>query len=560
MKKKLFWYLLIAILCLPAIWSLLKPGFFPSQDGEWMVVRLSDFHRSLVSGQVPVRWAARLNHGYGYPVFNFLYPLSLYLGEAFYLFLGSFVAATKAVFIFSFIASGWAMYLYSSQRWGRWSGLVAAAVYVYTPYRFLDVYVRGSLGEALAFVFVPLIFFSIDRLGREKDLRFIVFGGLAWAALITAHNTLAMLFSVLIGLYLLGCWLVAGKKNHLFISGFYQLLLSLGLSAFFWLPALYDRQFVWFSQAAVSDFYEHFPSIRQLLIPDWSFEPSLPGVQENEMSYQLGLFNLVVVIGFLTVAIMLYRSRKINRLWLKDKWPLPFWTLVFLLSGLLMLPISEPVWKLLSVDKLIQFPWRLLSLTTFASAFIAGGLVGLVRKRARLWLVPAAVIVLLFLNFNYLGPREFIDRGEGYYSTNEGTTTVANEYLPVWVSRPPLSRAGQKVEITAGEGVVSRLDYDSRSVNFRLSATTAAQLRVNTHYFPGWSGEFDRRLLAVKPEGEKGLIGFELPPGEFQIKLVLKETPLRRLANLISCVSFGLILVSLTGISLWSKIKLGKKN
>src|SRR3989344_4153706 len=100
MKKTL---LLLIILTLPATLSLFRPGFFSSHDGGWMVVRLSAFHQALSDGQFPVRWSARLNHGYGYPVLNFLYPLPFYLGELFYLLSHSFFTALKAVFITSFI-------------------------------------------------------------------------------------------------------------------------------------------------------------------------------------------------------------------------------------------------------------------------------------------------------------------------------------------------------------------------------------------------------------------------------------------------------------------------
>ena len=103
MKKRLGLLLLIILLILPAVWFLLKPGFFPSDDGEWMVIRLTDFYRSFVSGLIPVRWGARLNFSYGYPVFNFLYPLSLYMGEAFYLVGLSAVWSIKLVFILSFL-------------------------------------------------------------------------------------------------------------------------------------------------------------------------------------------------------------------------------------------------------------------------------------------------------------------------------------------------------------------------------------------------------------------------------------------------------------------------
>src|SRR3990167_6215755 len=104
--KRLIHIFLVLLLTLPATLALFRPGFFPSHDGEWMVIRLSAFHQTLADGQFPVRWSSRLNHGFGYPVLNFLYPLPFYFGEIFYLLSGSFTTAIKWVFILATLGSG----------------------------------------------------------------------------------------------------------------------------------------------------------------------------------------------------------------------------------------------------------------------------------------------------------------------------------------------------------------------------------------------------------------------------------------------------------------------
>src|SRR6266498_4351646 len=79
MKKKIFLSLLFIILfSLPAILPLLHPGFFSTDDGEWMIIRLSAFYPAFADGQFPVRFMERLNFGYGYPVAEFLYPGIMY--------------------------------------------------------------------------------------------------------------------------------------------------------------------------------------------------------------------------------------------------------------------------------------------------------------------------------------------------------------------------------------------------------------------------------------------------------------------------------------------------
>src|SRR3990167_7669305 len=78
MKK---YFILIIFLSLMALWPFFKKGYFETHDGGWIIIRFSAFHQTLTAGQFPARFVDRLNNNYGYPVFNFLYPLPFYLAE-----------------------------------------------------------------------------------------------------------------------------------------------------------------------------------------------------------------------------------------------------------------------------------------------------------------------------------------------------------------------------------------------------------------------------------------------------------------------------------------------
>src|SRR3989344_6737896 len=91
--------ILIIIFSLLVLWPIFHKGFFVSDDGEWMVIRLSAFYQSLRDGQFPTRFLDRLNSGYGYPVSNFLYPGFLYVGSILHVMGFSFVDSVKLIFI-----------------------------------------------------------------------------------------------------------------------------------------------------------------------------------------------------------------------------------------------------------------------------------------------------------------------------------------------------------------------------------------------------------------------------------------------------------------------------
>ena len=150
--------LVLTALSLPALSDLLKPGYFSSHDGIGHIIRLSEFDIALHDGNFPPRISKNLMWGYGYYFFNFNYPLVYYLGEGAYALGLGLVDAIKSVMIMGLIFSGWAMFLWQKDHLGNWGGLLAGFLYMYAPYRLLNIYVRGSIAEHLAFIMLPLLF------------------------------------------------------------------------------------------------------------------------------------------------------------------------------------------------------------------------------------------------------------------------------------------------------------------------------------------------------------------------------------------------------------------
>ena len=52
-----------------------KPGLPFTHDGQLHLTRMAQYYLSIKEGQIPPRLAGQLNNSYGYPVFNFNYPL-----------------------------------------------------------------------------------------------------------------------------------------------------------------------------------------------------------------------------------------------------------------------------------------------------------------------------------------------------------------------------------------------------------------------------------------------------------------------------------------------------
>ncbi len=240
-----FWIMILTSL---PLWAFLVPGLPQTHDGMDHVARIANFYQSLKEGNLIPRWAANLNWGYGHPILMFLYPLPSYIASLFHWAGFSFVDSTKLVFTITMIASGLCMYLWLGEAYGKRAGVIGALLYVFAPYRFVDVYVRGALGEHVAFVFPPLILYYLLKLSRSVGLqgmaRQSIGVAVSVALLILAHNAIAIIFMPIVCAYLLYLFLFESKQKWLFaFVSVAAALAGFALSAFFWIPAYFEGKY-----------------------------------------------------------------------------------------------------------------------------------------------------------------------------------------------------------------------------------------------------------------------------------------------------------------------------
>ena len=517
---------IIIVICLIALWPFFKRGYFESHDGEWMVIRFTAFHQSLIAGQIPVRFTDRLNNNYGYPVLNFLYPLPFYMAEIPKIIGFGFVDSIKIIFVLSTITSAAAMYWAIKQLFWEWESFAAALIYVYFPYRFADLYVRGSLGEIVAFTFLPLIFGSIIQITKGNKL-FIPLLAFFIAALILSHNVMAALF---IPLFFIIALLQVKKERISFITSF---ILGILMSAFFALPAIYDLRFVRLSQIKVSNTEDHLASAVQLIKPVWGYGPN----PQDSFPVQIGIVPLVVLLAALVIYIKEKRKTPIIGLLIT----------VSAASAFLMTKMSSYIWEWVPFLDVIQFPWRLLAVIMFSVSILCAYVINSTEfKKVAASLVVIAAIAATIL---YTKPRSFVDRGDGFYSTNEDTTTVRDEYLPLWVIEKPDKRAEQRVDLKDGQ-IISQ---NFKAGNYQLVAKADRKTTVatNTIYFPGWQVKVDGKQVPVSYDNKFGLTNFDLPEGEHKVIINYTRSPVHLLSEIVSLVA-----ILTTGIyffNLWRK-------
>ncbi len=488
---------LLGLLILPTFLSLFHPGFFLSDDGNWMVVRLSAFYESIKQGQFPPRFLVRLNHGYGYPVSNFLYPLFLYIGVPIHGIGISFVNTIKIILGLSLLLSGICSFLWLRKFVGHWAAMIGAFVYVVFPYHVFDVYQRGSVGEVLALAILPFILWQIER----KKLFFTALG---CALLILAHNSLALLFLPIILLY------IVYRKAFSLRDSAFIIFYSLALSAFFWIPALYDKQYTIFDKTLVSDISSYFLPF---------FSP---------------------LIGWVTLLVLILTFPFLLQ---KRVMPFRFFWVLTVISLFFVLSISSPVWKLSHIIPFFQFPYRFLSVTLLGVAALSAMEIELLPRKVKVLGMILLVGIIYLSSWSLLFPTNYQNFPDTFYSTNQDSTTVKNEYMPSWVKNQPTVYTDKKIEIRQGNGVVSNVQFKGSYLAAHVISRTNAVVQINLIYFPGWEVLVDGKRVSVSYANAFGLMQFPLSAGDHTVIARFRETPVRLFADVLSLCSLLVLIV-----------------
>lgn len=526
-KEKLinkYIWLVILILSLPAVRYLFINGFFGVSD-DLHIAWLYEMDRVVKMWQFPPRFVPDLSYGFGYPLFTFVYPLPFYIGELFHLLGFSLVNSLKIVFGLSIPISAYFMYKLLRKYLSVILALAGAILYVYVPYRAVEIFVRGSVGEIVAFVLFPLIILSVIN-GNLISL------AISTALLIMSHNILSyMFFPFLILLILLNRKTL--RKN---LTG---LLLGLLLSIYFWAPAILESRL--FKYDTVFNFYDHFPTLKQFITPYFGYGASVPGPYDT-MSFYFGLIGILVcVLGTLTF-IKNFKKFKNN-----EKIFFGWGLTIFLISIFMMNHRSALIWEHIPLLPYFQFPWRFLSMIVLSSPFF---LIGLSKLKYKNYIGLFVVIMAISSTFSYFKYSEYLGRNDNYYlnryvpysSVSEEYKKTSEEYLrlPVGNSQRP-----DKIYPKAYTDSVAALEIkeiNALDAQIKTNSDEEFILNYNKYYYPGWIAKIDGIKVEISTGKPFGQISIDVPKGEHTVLVEYKESGLRLFFDLVSLVSLGLII------------------
>lgn len=549
-----FILIFLLLVSIPSFFILVKRGFYEPHDLHH-IADIYQMFRAIESGQIPPRLGPDFSFGYGYPLFNYYYLLPFYLSAIFVFLFGSLTLSFKLVMMFGILFSVFGMYLFLKEITGRFPALIGSILYLYTPYRAVEVYVRGAIGEVMIIALTPFVGWSLLKLIKKPSTRSVAVASIITSLFLLSHNYLSFLSLPAIGIVLLPFVLKSKNVRGTIISFVFTFLISLGITAYWWLPAILEQGYV----TATTPFplVDHFPFLKQLIIPFWGYGASLWGPGDG-LSFQIGLVNLAVVVG-LAIAVFLARKRlKENIL------RLSFLVLLgFFLSFVFMNIRTYPLWKLIPFYDFIQFPWRLLIYTTFYTAIAAALLTKIASGKYKYFLGFSIAVLSFILTVGYFRPSKIVYKSDNDYlarffanrSTDGQTDGVSKDYigysedyllLPKWVKERPSTLPISKFEVSEGGRIVDLREVNPVTWRAEISVIDDSLVTFNSYYFPGWKAGVDGKRAEIQTGKPYGQIKIIVAPGNHTVEVSWSETPLRKTFDIVSLIflfSAGLLVI-----------------
>ena len=524
MKKNIIILLVLSII--PLV-SLLHSGLPFTHDGQDHVARIANFYQNLQEGNIIPRWAGNLNWGYGHPILEFLYPGPSYFASFFHFFGFSLVDSVKIVFGLGMLLSGIFMYLWLSAFLAPEASLIGSILYMYAPYRFVDLNVRGAIGENFVFIWLPLLLFCIYQLHKTKKISYVISGGIALALLILSHNAISLMFLPFIVFY--GIYLFprsASPKSYV-LSFISLVVLGFILSAFFWVPAFVEGKYTLRNIVTVGGYLDRFVNLNSLIYGQWNFGGS------GQFTVQLGIIHWLGLI--LSPFAAIYFFRKKNKLWI-----LTLASFIYTFTAIfLMLSGSNFIWTRIMILQNFQFPWRFLSATTFGTAVLGAVVFSVLPKKFGRYLLIAFCVLILVLSKDYFYPRTYLQKPVSFYTGIYKGTTDTGESTPVWSVRFMEKSPKAHMEVIDGNAKITETKRTSTYHEYDVKVKNKTLFAENTLYFPGWEIKANNKPLQIQYQNMtyRGIMLFFLEPGNYRVQVQYKETKLRAFADAISVVA-----------------------
>lgn len=327
--------------------------------------------------------------------------------------------------------------------------------------------------------------------------------------------------------------------KHLIINGIFIILISI----FFYIPLVEHKsatEYAAFSRGADKvGFLEQRIYPYQLIFGknqlEWAYKLSENKINDS-MSFSLGL--PIIVALLLTPVTLTKIEKRYKSLYL-----------VTLCTGLFFAWMTTTAfpWNVAPlVPSVIQFPWRLLFISTFTFSIIAGVNIYITVSDISVKNIYIVLLAIMMcagefiantIVFNTEFDVDYLYKNDKLY----GEQCAAYEYLPkkAYDNLNYISERSSNVVILEGKADILNEHKEGNTMSFKITNNDRVSLELPYIYYLGYEIKMNEKNIEYT-ESENGFIKIDIPKNENEntnINIIYKGTKIEKIAYVVSIIS-----------------------
>lgn len=519
-NKKRTIIFILALTLLSSIPLFIFPGIKKGDDLYFHLSRISAISDNIKNHQFFNGIYSEYFNGYGYANGLFYPDIFLYIPALFKTIGINLITSYKIFLIIINFLSITSIYItIKNISKNEHASILGSIIYAFASYRLVDIYERAALGEAMSFIFIPIIIYGIYEIIYNDKKKFYILT-IGMTCLILTH----VLSTYIIGIVLLILCLINIKKLIKEKRILYLLLAALTtllLTSYFILPMLEQMKSQTF-------YYSNTPNISEFELSKRTVPPYLLFIEIPNL--RKAIWKKYWVPSGIGIIFIYLIYKKI-----KTKEQNQFINQTYKISIIsLILTSITPFWKLEIVKKILfplQFPWRLYMIPTVLLTISGSILISKTTNTKKIikntFIVSMISLISIFI-ITLIPPRiKNITEYEASYA----------EYLPKEVNKEYIKN--RNIIITSNNETKHTFQKKGTEIQIEFEQNdNDTDLELPLIYYKGYNASINEKQLEVY-KTENGLLGVKIKDIKSgTIKVSYKGTTLARITKIISLISF----------------------
>lgn len=513
------------LICLPTF-VVIPNGDDIAQHYWWT----TEFAKGLRAGELYPQWLSGAYGGRGSPVMFYYPPLPFYVSSLFTLLGADPLNALALSCWVALSLSGISMYALTRSLLPPRLSLIAAAFYITVHYHLFDLYQRFAYNELWAFVWIPLVLRATYLVASGRSRYGSVYLAFSYGLLLLTHLPSTLVVSIVLPIVVL---IQTREMRRLIVAGS-SAVLGAGLAGVYVSSVLFETGYLGGVRGTSRPRYRDGFLLEHLSAAFKTIPLPSSGVFDLFVQFSDWIASAFLILLGVTTFVIFNAKNPAFR---NNRLLVAIWVAA-VLSFLMTVRLSLPLWMVIPRLRVIQFPVRWFVITSVAASLLVAVSFAVLGSAKRSLPGFAALVIVLTLNLTVSA----LVIGKAAYQPETLRGRLANytdvlEYHPRWWDKkkhPEFDLAGAVKQ--GGDAHVVDIDASGTSQSYEVQARTQTTLKFRTLYFPGWTARVDGQLAEISPNSE-GHIQLTVEPGAHRLTLDLEDTPPRRAGKIISALS-----------------------